>query len=392
MNIWILWSIVSIFYAYQYMLRVMPNVMLFDIVNQFHVDASDFGQFSGFYYLGYSLAHIPLGILLDKFGPKKVIPICIIIMSIGLTPILFATNWIYPIFGRFFVGVGSSAAILGVFKIIKMTFHEKVFSRMLSLSVTIGLLGAIYGSGPISVFCSNFGYKNVIKGFVVIGLILGALIFFLMPKNKDKDNNSSSISNIKEVILNHKVIIVCVSSGLMLGTLEGFADAWGTAFLQNVYMLDKSTASYLPSCIYLGMCTCASFVSLVAERKGYLETIIVSGIVICLLFIAILFFRLETGMLSIIFFIMGVCCAYQILAIYQASTYVSERISGLTAAFTNMTVMLFGYAIHSLIGFLVTAFGGVSNINAMIIGVGVIPILTLFGIVGFSYLKIQNNK
>ena len=124
---WTVWVIASVFYAYQYILRVMPNIMLDDIMQQFHIGAATFGQFSGVYYIGYSLMHLPIGMMLDRFGPRKIMPVCILLTVAGLLPLIFADHWIYPIVGRFLIGMGSSAAILGVFKIVRMTFSEKRF-------------------------------------------------------------------------------------------------------------------------------------------------------------------------------------------------------------------------------------------------------------------------
>ncbi|MDR2812262.1 MAG: hypothetical protein LBB05_00500, partial [Puniceicoccales bacterium] len=50
-----MWMVASLFYAYQYILRVMPSVMLDDIILRFHMDTATVGQFSGVYYIGYSL-------------------------------------------------------------------------------------------------------------------------------------------------------------------------------------------------------------------------------------------------------------------------------------------------------------------------------------------------
>ncbi len=76
--------------------------------------------------------------------------LCILFKGGGLLPIIFAKHWIYPIMGRFLIGAGSSGAILGAFKVIRMAFHEQGFTRMLSYTVTIGLLGPIYGGTPVS--------------------------------------------------------------------------------------------------------------------------------------------------------------------------------------------------------------------------------------------------
>src|ERR1700674_3160592 len=87
---WVIWIIASVFYAYQYIISVMPNIMLDDIMQQFGISAATFGQFSGVYYIGYSLMHLPVGIMLDRFGPKKVMSGCILLTVAGLMPLLFA--------------------------------------------------------------------------------------------------------------------------------------------------------------------------------------------------------------------------------------------------------------------------------------------------------------
>src|SRR3984885_10848525 len=185
-----IWMIASIFYAYQYILRVMPSIMLGDIMQQFNINAATFGQFSGIYYIGYSLMHLPMGIMLDRYGPRKIMTISILLSVIGLLPILFAEHWIYPIIGRALIGIGSSAAILGVFKIVRMAFSEAHFTRMLSLSVTIGLIGAIYGGGPLSYMTETLGYQTMIEIFALIGIILGLTTYFIIPNIQQTSSNS----------------------------------------------------------------------------------------------------------------------------------------------------------------------------------------------------------
>jgi sugar phosphate permease len=78
---WSTWVIACVFYAYQYILRVIPNIMFNDIIQQFHMDATLFGQFSGIYYISYAVMHLPMGIMLDCYGPKKVMAICIMLTA-----------------------------------------------------------------------------------------------------------------------------------------------------------------------------------------------------------------------------------------------------------------------------------------------------------------------
>jgi len=379
-----IWIIPSIFYAYQYILRVIPNIMMGDIVQQFHIDAKIFGQFSGIYYIGYSLMHLPIGIMLDRYGPKKVMPCCIVLAVIGLLPIIVAENWIYPVIGRAMIGIGSSAAILGIFKVIRMTFSEQRFTRMLSFSVTIGLMGAIYGGGPVGYMCNAFGYKAVIQIFVVLGLILDSVTYLIVPHVESNNVKSTVIADLKTVFSNQKVIILCVLAGLMVGPLEGFADVWASKFLQQVYNFDSSVAGFIPSMIFVGMCFGAPILGVIAEKTGnYIGSIIGAGIIMLVTFIALVAGFLTISSMTIGFILVGVCCAYQILAIYKASTYVSENVAGLTTAVANMIIMSFGYVFHTTIGYIINAYGGTQVTQSFVYGISVIPITLGIGVIGF---------
>ncbi len=388
---WFVWIIVSIFYAYQYVLRVMPSIMMTDITQQFHIDAAVFGQFSGVYYLGYSLMHLPIGIMLDRFGPRKVMTGCILLTVLGLLPIIFAEHWIYPLIGRALIGIGSSAAILGLFKIIRMTFKEQHFPRMLSLSVMIGLIGAVYGGGPVSYLCHLWGYKVIVELFVVVGLLLAGITYFIVPEAKP-DRQASIISNIKTVFTHRKVMLLCCFAGLMLGPLEGFSDVWGSGFLKQAYGFNATTANYLPSMIFIGMCFGSPVLSLIAEKTGYyFGTIIAAGAIMFLTFLALVLGALTVTSITISFVLVGVCCAYQILAIYKVSTYVPENLAGLTTAIANMIIMSFGYAFHTVIGFVINTYGGTEVTQAFVYGIGVIPVTLAVGITGFLVIAYKEK-
>lgn len=389
---WMIWLIASIFYAYQYILRVMPNIMMSELIAQFHIDAAIFGQFTGIYYIGYTLMHLPIGIMIDRYGPKKVMPICMLLTVVGALPIIFAEFWLYPIIGRALVGIGSAAAILGVFKIIRLTFSEQRFTRMLSFSVTIGLIGAIYGGGPVNYMCLTLGYKTVVGIFASMGVVLSIVTYILVPNVKSQ-NTTSIISDIKAVFANTKVMAVCLLAGLMVGPLEGFADVWGTEFLKQVYGFENGIAASLPSIIFVGMCFGAPVLSLLAEKtKSHLGVISTAGAIMAICFTFIISGILNNiSIMMATFVIIGICCAYQIIAIYKASTYVKENVVGLTTAVANMIIMAFGYMFHSVIGQVTAAFGGVQSASAFTYGLTIIPAALIIGALGFAIISIQER-
>lgn len=378
------WIVASVFYAYQYILRVMPNIMLDDIMQKFQFTAASFGQFSGVYYIGYALMHIPMGIMLDRFGPRKVMTASILLSVVGALPLLFATHWVYPVAGRLLIGIGSSCAILGLFKVIRMAFSEERFSRMLSISVMIGLLGAIYGGAPVSIFLERFGYDAVVQAFIWTGVALAVTSYCLIP-DMQTVSTRPVFSDVIEVLQNRRVIATCLFAGAMVGPLEGFADVWATVFLKDAYHLQGQIAASLPSMIFVGMCFGAPLLSFIAEKsKSYLATIVGAGALMTVAFVMLLTGAMSATIIAISFVAVGVASSYQILAIYVASTYVREEVAGVTTALSNMIIMLFGYGFHTVIGYVVAMTGN------LVYGIGVIPVALFIGTVGFFTMERKN--
>jgi MFS family permease len=399
--LWLMWGLASFFYAYQYIIRVLPNVMMLEILEKYHIDAAIFGQYSGLYYIGYAGMHIPVGILLDKYGPKWVLPFCMVLTVVGLLPLIYAEHWLYPSFGRILIGMGSSAAILGVFKIIRICFSEEKFPFMLGLSVMIGLLGAIYGGQPINYLIHQFGSDTVIKGIVGVGLLLAVCTAWVIPRHDLSENTKGWWESVKSVLSQPQIMAICIFAGFMVGPLEGFADVWGKEYLKSVYHLNEALAASLPSLIFLGMCFGSPTLSWLASRfKSYYGFIILSAIAMSGAFVLLLTASLSINVLTVLFILVGIFCAYQILAIYLASTFVKEDLVGLTTACANMIIMIFGYVFHSLIGKVMDINWTGESVNGIPVysaetytaALLVIPIGLMLGGAGYIGLKLISKR
>ncbi|MCY4413460.1 MAG: MFS transporter [Alphaproteobacteria bacterium] len=379
--IWSGWLVVSLFYAYQYILRVLPNIILPFLTERYAMDGVLFGQFSGLYYTGYALAHVPLGILLDRFGVKKVLPLSFALTFLGILPIIYGSTWHYPAIGRLITGIGSSAAILGAFQYIRLVFSEGRFTRVLSMTVTVGLMGAIYGGQPTQYLCDTYGVYTVIHFLVVVGCLLSLAAYIIMPTSKKEHQKKIGFKEIFQILTNTRTLLLAIASGFMVGALEGFPDAWGVAFLTKVHNVTAKDAAQLTSFIFFGMCFGGPLLSYIADStKRYVETIIGAGLVMTALFFIILFCSVPVSLLYIFFVIIGISCAYQIPAIYQASTYVEKQFTGLATALVNMVIMGFGHLLHSTIGATVNSYGGIDSVSGLHAGVLTVPITCVMGV------------
>jgi len=386
------------FYCYQYIVRALPNIILPNMMSKYGVGASEFSSFAAMYYAGYVIMTIPIGIMLSRFGARTVLPICIVLTSIGLVPLAYFDSWAAVVIGRTLTGIGSSAAIVGALQIFRIIYPDK-FSRMLGFTVFFGLITVVYAGPPIAKIILSIGIDTSISILLYSGLALAAFTYLLMPKSAEETSHSSVLTDIKETLGNPKIIIASLLAGLMIGALEGFADAWGSAFMITVYGLEKSVADSITLSVFLGMCAGCIILPYIADKtKMYYGVTIASGLIMILCFIHILSGTATSDTLYYACLVSGVFCAYQVIIISKISTFVSEERSGVAAAIANMIIMAFGLFFHKFIGITLDWqwAGGMTqgvrsySVEAFTNSIAIIPISAAIAIIGFFIMVIIN--
>ncbi|AAV86259.1 hypothetical protein AM112 [Anaplasma marginale str. St. Maries] len=390
------WFSVAVFYALQYILRVIPNTLSGEIMERFGVGALAFGQFSALYYAGYTVAHIPLGILIDKYGPKKVIPVCMVLTFLGAAPMLF-DSWEFVQIGRVFTGMGSVAAAISVFKVSKMYFTSTRFARMTSIAIMIGFFGAMYGGKPMLSLIESFGWNKVLLVFVVGGCILAMLAAYFLFDAPDATESRSVSEQVRSVICNKRLMIISLLGGCMIGPIEGFADGWATAFLSEVCGVSHVAATTLPAAVFVGCCVGLLVVSSLLEKSydGW-NIIICCGLFTMVAFAAMLTGNCSTGISAFILLLtVGICSTYQIVVVFKAIEYAGNGSVALATAVSNMTIMFFGYFFHTVISLVINSYWDGKVISGQsVYGSGplvkamlVVPIGVLIGTVGTAIMK-----
>lgn len=389
----IAWLSATLFFAYQFILRVMPNVMLDDIITKFQITPGLVGHIAGFYYIAYTLMHIPVGILLDHLGPKRIIPLCAILTVAGILPLVYSDSWVLLMLGRILVGGASSAGVLGVFKVIRMFYPAEKFTFMFGISVMLGLLGAIYGGQPLTYIMTQVGWNNTINILAVAGVIIAAITYFSISHEQEKVIHEPILDDLKLLFSHKRWLVISILGGLMIGPLEGFADGWAsTYFLAYDPLLTKEMATFLPSLIFLGMAFGSPVIGLLASKTGAYYAILTSCSVAMLgSFILLLYFNLSITALIIILIIAGVACSYQNLIIYLASTFVPVGVSGITASCANMIMMVFGYFFHVIISSFISS-ESLGQKDILISALSIIPYTLAAATVGLLVFLVVSTR
>jgi MFS family permease len=393
-----MWLLAELFFAYQFILRVAPGVIMSDIMQKFHINATSFGILSAFYYIGYAGMQVPVGVLLDRYGPKKIVGICALICVLGNLTFVFSNHWLIALLGRFLIGFGSTAGFLGSTKAVSLWFKPKHFAYMMSATFVIGYLGAIVGAKPVALMVDQFGSENVLIIFSAVGLLIAGAIFSLTTIKYSYQTQSDNImQQILRVLKNPQIILICACGALQVGPLEAFADIWGINYFSYVHGIEKVDSAFLTSAIYAGLCVGGPIIAHYADK--YL--IHHSLCAICGVFMVAIFAILLAGikpsyneLLAMMFFL-GMFSSYQILVFVITCRIAPSNLTGVVTSVTNMIVMSAGSFFHFVIGYVMDLFWNgkienqvhIYNAEAYTNSLYILPITLVMGAIGFIILR-----
>jgi MFS family permease len=351
---YITWFLTSFFYAFQMTLRVLPGIMMDDIMFNFNMNVGQFGILTGCYYLGYAGSQLPIGLLLDKFHPRYILAICISLCSAGLVCFACFNTPIFAYLGRLLIGIGSVAGILGSVKAINDFFSAK-YSFMLGLTVLIGVSGAYYGGAPILYFLKFYSATQILLYLAVVGLAL-AMIILVFYKSDSQQSQNIKNYNMQDSLMiclkNKELWYIGTFAGLMVGPLEGFADVWGLKYYTQIHNLTSSEASLAISLIFLGMGVGGPIMGYLANQ-GFDEVymVIICGILLTISYL-ILFYTPYSNLylICIISLLIGLFSAYQVVVFSIVSKINGNNLVGLMSSLLNMLIMSFGFIFHIAIG------------------------------------------
>lgn len=363
---YLMWILPLSFFAYQFILRLWPSLMMQQIMHQFAIDATAFGVMASVYYYGYSSMQIPVAYMLDRINPRLIILLCAAVCGVATFLFTFTDNWYLALLARFLVGAGSAVGFLGTSKIVSGWFPKNQYARMIGFTFTIGLMGAIYGGKPIGLLNDSFGWQHVActLASVAIGIGVCSYLFLKTPKNnyshleQEATQNLLKLSDFKTLLSFPALWFLALANLLMVGSLEGFADVWGVNYLMAAYSLSKSDAAELTSFIFIGMVFGGPILAWLSQKVGCYTMICVCGVGMAGIFGALVLLSgtLSWSLLATFFFVMGLMCCYQVLIFAAGFDLVKIELLGVSIAFLNCANMLGGSFFHTVIGYMMDAF------------------------------------
>ena len=346
---WIIWLLSALFMFYKFVLEVSPSVMTNTLMSAFDISGVQLGNFAACYFYAYLLLQIPAGLLLDRFGPRKVTPIAIAVCAAGAFLFAGAETLFVACAGRFLIGVGAAFGAVNAFKLIANWFPHKQFAFMSGLMITVAMLGAVGGQAPLAAFIAAVEWRHAIEVLAVIGLAL-AVVFYLIVRDESPTLHEAPIkelsfsSNLKQIFKRKETWWISLYSGFAFAPVMVFGGLWGVAFTSQSYGLSSDMAAQAVSLIFIGFavgCPIFGWFSDWIERR---KIVVFWGTLVSLICISLVVYAPSHShsLLMAALFVFGFAISSYALSFTMIREIVSPKLAASAVGFMNAFNALFG--------------------------------------------------
>ena len=171
------------------LLRAITATLSPVLTTEFNLLAGDLGLLAGGYFLGFASMQIPLGYLLDKQGPKKIVSSFLLIAIVGTASFAIAQSFAGLLISRILIGVGVSACLMGPLTGYRIWFADEYQQRGNSWMLMIASTGFVFSTLPVQILLPIFGWRWIFGGITILIFIVIILILLFIPSWKSKVDN-----------------------------------------------------------------------------------------------------------------------------------------------------------------------------------------------------------
>ena len=182
------------------LLRAITATLSPLLTSEFNLNAGDLGLLAGGYFLGFASMQIPLGYLLDKHGPKKVVSSFLLIAIIGTGAFALSQSFSGLLISRILIGVGVSACLMGPLTGYRIWFADEYQQRANAWMLMVLSMGFVFSTLPVQILLPVIGWRWIFGSVAVVILLIIILTLLFIPSWKSEDSkdveNAGSLSDV----------------------------------------------------------------------------------------------------------------------------------------------------------------------------------------------------
>jgi MFS family permease len=348
----------TLFFGYAFVQRVSPSVMTAELMRDFAVGGAALGSLSAFYFYAYASIQLPVGMLTDHFGPRKLMSFAAGLCALASLGFALSDSVLTASLGRALIGGTVAFGFVGTLAIAGYWFRPSQYALLAGLLQTVGMSGAIFGQAPLRQMVEAIGWRDTINILALVALLLALLLFFLVPvrssEQKQRASDVGILQGLKAVTVNPQTWLCSLVGFGMAASMLAFGGLWGVPWLSTVRGYTTTEAAGITSMLFVGWAIFSPLCGWASDRIGRRNPILRAGALVALLALLFLIYFTpdNTALLMALIFVLGAGGSAMTVCFGSVKELNDINYSSTSLGLMNMCIVGSGAVMQPLIGWL----------------------------------------
>jgi MFS family permease len=223
-------------YFASYFFRTVNALISEDLVHDLGLNAGQLGLLTSAYFLTFAMVQIPAGLLLDRFGPRRVQVFLLAVAAVGAGLFAFSKSFALLLFARACIGLGVAASLVAGLKAIALWFPKDRVSLVNGIFIAIGTFGVVAATAPSEILLHFIGWRTLFVLLAIFCVVCAVFIFYRVPETQAAPRTGAI--RIASICSDPRFWRVAPLSMMCISTAWALQGLWAAPWFSDVDHLD----------------------------------------------------------------------------------------------------------------------------------------------------------
>ena len=233
-------------YYLSYFYRYINAVIAGDLVRDFGLAPGDLGLLTSAYFLAFAAFQVPLGVLLDRYGPRRCNAALMCVAAAGALVFGMAQDLAALSVGRGLIGLGVSAGLMGSIKAFSLWFPRERLTALNGWMIGVGSIGTLSATAPVEALLGPLGWRSLFLGLAALSLASALVIFFVVPERElpgRRETWGEQFRMVGAIFARLEFWRLALPLVLSQATFQALQGLWFAPWLSDLHGLDRARAA-----------------------------------------------------------------------------------------------------------------------------------------------------
>ena len=343
--IWLIWTFATLIYFQQYYLRVIVGSLSHYLMLDFFLTIVDLTDLSVLFFMAYIIALPIAGILLDRYGVKKMLLLASLVMTVSSFLFANSHNDTELSVARALMGFSGAFTLISTLIIIRKYFKASLFPILSGLTLSAGILGCVIGNWFLVEFSSTYNWRILLSYTGWLFLALGPLFFISIHLHEKKEQEMRAVKktgfktffkDVKTFLNQWRNWLPGIYGGFIIAPIVSFACFWSSPFLRFKYQMTEDDSVYFTSYIMVGYAVGLPIIALFVKKIRLKSMMVFFAGLELVIMLLLINYTLYFSTLKLCLFLLGFTAGAYCLTTILTKLSTQNDIAACAFSFTNM--------------------------------------------------------